>query len=162
MQSVQHKRAHTRTQARAGTRALSWKESRRVGDFIHKCSSKGVNGCACERMSETASARFSAAVRPSDFSLSVVLLVYCFVSLPPAFFLSIAPLFYSRSIIDFMKQENLYSRIKYDDSWRFRVQVHTLFPRLAVFSQCFSFEILSLLIYGSVFQQEKWKAVFPF
>lgn len=39
------------------------KESAGVGEFIHKCSSEGVNGCACERARQHP--RFSSAAVPS-------------------------------------------------------------------------------------------------
>lgn len=72
-----------------------------VGEFIHKRPSEGVNGCACERTSETASA-FLLACRPvvgsHSVSLSPTGALFSF-SLSPSFsrpfFLPVPPLFYS-------------------------------------------------------------------
>lgn len=73
--------ASTRTRnARAGERASGGKDTPAgVGEFIHKCSSEGVNGCACKRTSETASAFPSP---PSNRSSSILSLF-----LPSALFL---------------------------------------------------------------------------
>jgi len=89
-----------------GAVAQAPRRSAGVGEFIHKRPSKGVNGCACERTSETASA-FLLACRPAVGFLSVFLFpdtLFLFspsllfslsLSLSHPFFLPIPPLFYS-------------------------------------------------------------------
>lgn len=70
-----------------------------VGEFIHKRSSEGVNGCACERTSETASA-FLLACRPAIGFPSVFLSptgALFPVLLSRSFLLPVPPLFYSLS-----------------------------------------------------------------
>lgn len=81
--------ARTRN-ARAGERASGGKDTPvGVGEFIHKCSSEGVNGCACKRTSETASAFPSP---PSNRSSSILSLF-----LPSALFLLSLSFSYSSS-----------------------------------------------------------------
>lgn len=57
-------RAHPHVHVREREReSAERKESAGVGEFIHKCSSEGVNGCACERARQHP--RFSSAAVPS-------------------------------------------------------------------------------------------------